>query len=308
MTTQEPREVREKIAQHIRSALADAWNDICADTGCHPLDITREGRKLYFTPNHWADQASNWAADSILSLFPASPPVEGGSFAGGIDRPATDLCQPEGRHEPADAASRGFEVGKPAPYYCKACQAVPQAGYCKLAGCPTAPASACADPSGLTANSVSPVEGGSLFAKYGTERVLRIAAERRAATFEDCLRTVCHHLELPQSDSGPCDDSSRYDRALEALLADNAVTEAERKAATDRMYRAEAALQPFADAAKGLSDFWADQRRAASIAWDGLKVEHFRRAAQVLAVTQSRSTEAPTPSDGAETTQEAGHE
>lgn len=33
-----------------------------------------------------------------------------------------------------------FELGKPAPYYCKACQAVPQAGYCKMAGCPTAPA------------------------------------------------------------------------------------------------------------------------------------------------------------------------
>lgn len=32
-----------------------------------------------------------------------------------------------------------FEVGKPAPYYCKACEAVPQAGYCKMAGCPTAP-------------------------------------------------------------------------------------------------------------------------------------------------------------------------
>lgn len=32
-----------------------------------------------------------------------------------------------------------FEVGKPAPYYCRACQAVPQAGYCNMAGCPTAP-------------------------------------------------------------------------------------------------------------------------------------------------------------------------
>lgn len=35
-----------------------------------------------------------------------------------------------------------FEVGKPAPYYCKACQAVPQEGYCRMAGCPTAPAAA----------------------------------------------------------------------------------------------------------------------------------------------------------------------
>lgn len=40
-----------------------------------------------------------------------------------------------------------FEVGKPAPYYCKACQAVPQEGYCKMAGCPTAPAAPGSEPS-----------------------------------------------------------------------------------------------------------------------------------------------------------------
>lgn len=34
-----------------------------------------------------------------------------------------------------------FEVGKPAPYYCKACEAVPLAGYCRMAGCPTGPES-----------------------------------------------------------------------------------------------------------------------------------------------------------------------
>lgn len=33
-----------------------------------------------------------------------------------------------------------IEVGKPLPYFCPACQAFPQAGYCKLAGCPTNPA------------------------------------------------------------------------------------------------------------------------------------------------------------------------
>lgn len=32
-----------------------------------------------------------------------------------------------------------FEAGKPAPYFCPACEAVPRAGYCNLAGCPTAP-------------------------------------------------------------------------------------------------------------------------------------------------------------------------
>lgn len=37
------------------------------------------------------------------------------------------------------------------------------------------------------------------------------------AIYADCLRVVCTHLELPQSESGPCDDSFRYDRALDAL-------------------------------------------------------------------------------------------
>ena len=33
----------------------------------------------------------------------------------------------------------GIKVGKPMPYFCPACQAIPRDGYCKLAGCPTAP-------------------------------------------------------------------------------------------------------------------------------------------------------------------------
>lgn len=125
------------------------------------------------------------------------------------------------------------------------------------------------------------------------EAELRARLER----YDDCLRTVCHHLELPQSDSGPCDDPSRYDRALEGLLADLAKTEAERKLAADRRFRAEAALQPFADAAKGLSDFWDDARRAATIAWDGIKVEHFRKARQALAVNAPAALAVSVPAD-----------
>lgn len=52
-------------------------------------------------------------------------------------------AEPSGAEEPRSA----FEVGKPAPYYCKACQAVPQAGYCRMAGCPTAPAGLGSEPS-----------------------------------------------------------------------------------------------------------------------------------------------------------------
>lgn len=41
----------------IEEAMQDAWNDICSDTGCHPLDITQgHGKQLTFSPNHWANQ------------------------------------------------------------------------------------------------------------------------------------------------------------------------------------------------------------------------------------------------------------
>lgn len=36
--------------------------------------------------------------------------------------------------------------------------------------------------------------------------------------FEQCLRVVCYHLELPQSEDSPCDDSNRYDTRLAKLF------------------------------------------------------------------------------------------
>ena len=39
----------------VAAAMREAWDEICSDTGCHPLDIEQLGRKqLQFTPNHWA--------------------------------------------------------------------------------------------------------------------------------------------------------------------------------------------------------------------------------------------------------------
>jgi len=43
----------------IDEAMQDAWNDICTDTGCHPLDIEHgRGKQLTFKPNHWANQVA----------------------------------------------------------------------------------------------------------------------------------------------------------------------------------------------------------------------------------------------------------
>lgn len=50
-----------------------------------------------------------------------------------------------------------IEVGKPMPLYCHACQAIPRAGYCNLAGCPLAPAEN--DLSGRTGSGAYTAEG-----------------------------------------------------------------------------------------------------------------------------------------------------
>ncbi len=39
----------------VDEAMQDAWNDICDDTGSHPLDLKHgRGTVLYFHPGHWA--------------------------------------------------------------------------------------------------------------------------------------------------------------------------------------------------------------------------------------------------------------
>lgn len=43
-----------EIVKIVSEAMRDAWNDICSDTGHHPIDITHRRRKLYFEPEHWA--------------------------------------------------------------------------------------------------------------------------------------------------------------------------------------------------------------------------------------------------------------
>lgn len=46
--------VHDLTEEAVGAAMLNAWNEICSDTGCHPLDIERRGGKLYFSPRHWA--------------------------------------------------------------------------------------------------------------------------------------------------------------------------------------------------------------------------------------------------------------
>jgi hypothetical protein len=44
-----------EITKIVSECMEDAWNEICADTDCHPLDIKQMGRRrLEFSPQHWA--------------------------------------------------------------------------------------------------------------------------------------------------------------------------------------------------------------------------------------------------------------
>lgn len=45
-------------AKMLGEVMQDAWGEICDDTGCHPLDIRREGKKLFFDERHWVDLIS----------------------------------------------------------------------------------------------------------------------------------------------------------------------------------------------------------------------------------------------------------
>ncbi len=71
----------------VKQAMHEAWNDICYDTGCHPLDIHRVKRgELMFIPDHWASAtyerlralSSQPVADGWLPIETA--PKDGSEF------------------------------------------------------------------------------------------------------------------------------------------------------------------------------------------------------------------------------------
>lgn len=66
------------IKDIIRNAMLTAWNEICSDTGHHPLDVKHggNGRKLYFAPRHWAQMTADIAAEQILKLALSPTPEQ----------------------------------------------------------------------------------------------------------------------------------------------------------------------------------------------------------------------------------------
>jgi hypothetical protein len=74
------------------------------------------------------------------------------------------------------------------------------------------------------------------------EEVRARKSEAERDTYEEILRLVCRHLELPQSESGPADDLRLYDKALEQADVVYRQTEAERVEHKNARYKAEAKL------------------------------------------------------------------
>lgn len=58
-------EAEQAVIDIVRNAMRDAWNEICADTGCRPSDLERRGNKTYFTPHHWAALTGAYVARAL---------------------------------------------------------------------------------------------------------------------------------------------------------------------------------------------------------------------------------------------------
>lgn len=58
----------------VKNAMLTAWNEICADSEHHPLDLEHgHGKRLTFKPRHWANLAGDLAAIDIANLFNIPP-------------------------------------------------------------------------------------------------------------------------------------------------------------------------------------------------------------------------------------------
>lgn len=61
----EKRSLDDLVTEIVREAMRDAWNDICADSGHRPSDLSRAGNKTYFEPRTWATLTGNMVAVAL---------------------------------------------------------------------------------------------------------------------------------------------------------------------------------------------------------------------------------------------------
>lgn len=70
------KELQPYIADLVKNAMLVVWDDICADSHCHPLDIEQnfEGRPghLGFKPAHWAQRTGEMVAEQIKRFHETS--------------------------------------------------------------------------------------------------------------------------------------------------------------------------------------------------------------------------------------------
>ena len=117
---------RANIEAAIKTAMADAWADICSDTDCWPADIQRVGRgpvRLEFSPSTWTDLTASWATNAIAALLQAAREEaykEGWNdreddLIAGVNRIAPEEAS-QGAGEPVAGKAGGFAPGS---YECR---------------------------------------------------------------------------------------------------------------------------------------------------------------------------------------------
>lgn len=90
-TVGEPVATEADIAAIIEEQMLDAWNTICSDTDCHPLDIKQVGRRrLEFHSGHWSRQTAEFSAHRILQKLYTHPPKSPDTSAAVLQRVALE--------------------------------------------------------------------------------------------------------------------------------------------------------------------------------------------------------------------------
>lgn len=130
--------------------------------------------------------------------------------------------------------------------------------------------------------------GGKAWITFDIREDTPAPTARLLGTYEEILRVVCGHLELPQSESGPADDVTLYDRALEALDEYSRKADAELAENKRLRFKAEAEVIQLC---KALSDMLPPKLTWKERDADGFLVHH-----QVAAINAARAAlAAPAP-------------